>query len=184
MKSKWMRISMLPALALSLVLWSCDYAGEQDLLGPQVGASFDEGGNGFTVAKQKDLSVGTVSALVDASGGKLTLGKHELFIPKDAVSAPTTFTMSKLDGDHIAVSLTATQLTTNDIGSQGFNVPLKLSLSYEDASSLPADLSSMQIVWLKGDGTMEAQASEVLVTGKRVRGTLTHFSDYALAWPF
>lgn len=180
---------MLPALALSLVLWSCDYAGDQDVLGPQVSleesevSEGSEGGSGFTVAKQKDLTVGTVTAVIGASGGKLTLGKHELFVPQNAVSAPTTFTMAKLDADNITVSLTATQLTTNDIGSQGFAVPVKLSLSFEEATGLPDDLSVLQIVWLKIDGTMEAQLSEVNVSAKRVRGTLNHFSDYALAWP-
>lgn len=186
MRKQFMKLSLLPALALSLVLWSCDTLDDpaSRLTGPEVGAaSASSSGNGFTVVKEKDTSLGGVTGIIDSSGGKLVLGKHELWVPKDAVSAPTSFTMAKVDGDLIRVKLTATQVTTNDIGSQGFAVPVTLKLSYEDAAEMPQDASLLRIVWIRLDGTFEEQLSEVNVTGKRVSAALGHFSDYALAFP-
>lgn len=186
MKKQLMKLSLLPTLALSLVLWSCDALDDPSarLTGPEVGAvSQSTSGNGFTVVKEKDLNAGVVSGIIGSSGGKLMLGKHELVVPKDAVSGATTFTMSKVDGDHIRVKLTATQLTTNDIGSRGFAVPVTLTLSYENAAELPQDPSLLRIVWLRLDGTVQEQLSDVDVVGKRVRAAVGHFSDYALAFP-
>ena len=186
MRKQLMKLAMLPAMALSLVLWSCDTLDDpaSRLTGPEVGAATaSTTGKGFTVVKENDLSVGVVSGVIGSSGGKLMLGKHELWVPKDAVSGATTFTMTKIDGDQIRVKLTATKLLTNDVGSQGFAVPVKLTLSYHNAAEIPQDESLLRIVWIRLDGTVQEQLSNVEVTGKRVHAELGHFSDYALAFP-
>jgi hypothetical protein len=186
MRKQLMKLAMLPTVALSLVLWSCDTLDDpaSRLTGPEVGvAGVSTSGNGFTVVKENDLSVGVVTGVIGSSGGKLMLGKHELWVPKDAVSAATTFTMTKVDGEQIRVKLDATQLTTNDIGSQGFAVPVKLTLSYDNAAELPQDESLLRIIWIRLDGTVQEQVSSVEVTGRRVHANLGHFSDYALAFP-
>jgi hypothetical protein len=182
MLRKLMRYSLLPAMALALVVGACDQVGE--VTGPGASAPlFEESeSEGFTVVKEKDASVGTVAGVIGSAGGKLVLGKHELWVPQNAVSGATTFSMTKLDGQ-LRFELTATQLLTNDIGSSGFAVPVKLVVSFKDASDQISDPSKLRIFWKKLDGTLEAQQTEVDVVGKKAIGYLSHFSEYVLAMP-
>jgi hypothetical protein len=141
---KWIKFSALSALLLSLVLWGCSDQPARDLTGPSVASYEQSENNGYTVVRTGTSSGGaSVSATIDASGGKLILDKHELVIPKDAVSAPTVFSMTRLRDDDVIVGLTATRATTNDAGEKGFAVPVKLTLSYEGGTNLPADLSKL-----------------------------------------
>ena len=178
-----LKFAMLPVMALSLLVAACDTAGEiQPLTGPQVGApSFSDDVTSFTVVKEKDVTVGVVTGTIGSGGGKLVLGKHELWVPKDAVSAATVFTMSKAS-DELRFSLTATQLLTNDIGSKGFAQPVKLVISYKDAVNV-SDPSALKVFWAKLDGTLEVQQTEVDLVGYRAIGSLGHFSDYLLGMP-
>lgn len=186
MLRNWMKLTAASTLALALVVTGCENLGEQRLLGtsePSRVLIEQEKQDGYVIAKQTDSEVGTVSALIGAAGGKISLGHHQLLVPANAVSAPTTFTMTKLHADDLRMELTATQLTTNDIGSQGFAVPVELTLSYKSAAELPSDESKIQILWLKLDGTIEPQSSSVDVVGKRVKAPLGHFSEYSIGWP-
>lgn len=187
MKKIWMRLSAIPALALVLVLWSCADLGEPTrLMGPgEVSLEETETttGTGYTIIKESDTNVGTVEGIIDQNGGKISLGQHVLQVPAGAVGGPTVFSMSKLDGDHVMVKLTATQVTTNDIGSAGFAKPVHLTLSYKNASEVPENEQDLRILWVKSDGSKEAQTSNVDVTGKRVSADLGHFSDYAIGFP-
>jgi hypothetical protein len=181
MLRKLMRLPFLPALALTVTLWGCN--GADRVLGPSA-ARLDgaAGGNGYAVVKEKDPTVGTVSAVVSTSGGRLTLGQHTLVVPAGAVDGPTTFVMTK-SSDALEVSLTATQSLLNDVGSRGFRKPVTLTLSYKNAESVSADESKLRILWLKPDGTQEAQPSTVDVQGRKVTADLSHFSDYGLGDP-
>lgn len=185
---KWTKFNLFSAAILSLSVWGCENLSEPTQ--PQLRSN---GGihavitvvqsDGSTVVRETDLSAGTVAGTIDQAGGKLILGQHVLDIPAGAVDAPTLFTMNKLDADHVRMKLTATRVTTNDVGAQGFAVPVKLTLSYKNAAELPNDQSLLRIIWIKLDGSYESQASTVDVQGKRVTASLSHFSDYALAFP-
>lgn len=180
---KLMKYSMLPVLALALVVGACDQVGE--VTGPVASApSLDEGGTpqGYTVIRESDASVGTVSGVIGAAGGKLVLGKHELWVPKDAVSEATTFTMDK-PSDALRFKLTATRSVTNDVGSTGFAVPLKLVINFRYAIDTIDDPASLRVLWEKSDGSVEVQQTEIDTAGKRGIGYLNHFSDYVLAAP-
>ena len=178
-----MKFAMLPVMALSLVVAACDTAGElQPLTGPQVGApSFSDDVTSFTVVKESDVTIGVVTGIIGSGGGKLVLGKHELWVPRDAVSASTVFSMSKASSE-LRFSLTATRLTTNDIGSRGFAQPVKLVISYKDAVNV-SNPSQLKVFWARLDGTLEAQQTDVDLVGYRAVGYLNHFSDYLLAMP-
>ena len=179
---KMMKVAMLPVVALSLVVAACDPAGEPQLLtGPQVGAPASSDVTGFTVVKEKDVSVGVVTGVIGSGGGKLVLGKHELWVPQGAVSGPTVFSMTKA-GEELRFKLTATQLLTNDIGKRGFAQPVKLVINFKDAINV-SDPSLLKVFWAKLDGSLEAQTTDVDIHGFRAVGHLNHFSDYILAVP-
>jgi hypothetical protein len=180
MLRKLMRYSLLPALALALVVGACDQVGEVTGPAPSA-ASLSEDVNSFTVVKEKDLTVGTVSGIIGSGGGKLVLGKHELRVPKDAVSGSTTFSMTKAS-DELRFTLTATKLTTNDIGSAGFAKPVQLVVDYSEATNI-SDPSLLKVFWAKLDGSFEQQPTQVDVVGKKAIGYLSHFSEYVLAMP-
>lgn len=171
----------LAALALSAALWGCD--GATGALGPG-GARMDAapGGSGYTVVKEKDITVGTVTAVIGVAGGRMTLGKHVLSVPAGAVDAPTTFVMTRV-GDDLRFSLTATQLLLNDVGSRGFKAPVTLTISYQDAATPPLDETKLRIIWIQSATAQQVQASTVDVTGKKVSAGLSHFSDYGLGDP-
>jgi hypothetical protein len=173
------------AFALTMVLWGCESLSENALVGPGEKSDIlliERDENGYTVARETDPAVGVVTAVIDQNGGSLNIGNHVLTVPAGAVDAPTTFVMTKLV-DEIEVGLTATRLLPNDIGRQGFNVPLRLSLSYAHAAEVPANLSEMKVGWVKLNGSIEVQQSQVDSAGEVVVGTLDHFSAYAIVIP-
>ena len=123
-----MKLSALSAFALTMVLWGCESLSENALVGPGEKSEIliietDE--NGYTTARETDPAVGVVTAIIDRNGGSLNIGNHVLTVPAGAVDYPTTFVMTKLV-DEIEVGLTATRLLPNDVGRQGFKVPVKL----------------------------------------------------------
>lgn len=184
----WKSVLVAPLAALALVVGACENLSEpsQALMGPSGIAPAlieTETKDGYKIVKETDTSLGVVAVIIDENGGELSLGQHKLVVPAGAVSGATTFEITKVDGDDIRVKLTATQLTTNDIGSAGFAKPVRLTLSYKNAAEMPENESELTILWVKLDGTKEAQASNVDVTGKRVSAELGHFSDYAIGFP-
>lgn len=184
----WAKYVALPGIVIATAFAACDDINTEPQLEPNAGIhailNIVEQ-KGYVVAKETDLTVGTVSATIGEYGGELKLGsKYKLTVPAGAVSAPTVFSMSKLDGDHARFSLTATRgLIPNNVGEAGFAKPLTLSVSYAGVENLPSDLSALKVFWLKTDGSSEAQPSVVDVTGQRVDGELTHFSDYFIGFP-
>ena len=188
MNRKWMKFPGLAVAALSLVLWSCDSLSEPGaaLTGPGEASHTlvtTTKKDGHTVIKETSPNAGAVAGVIGEAGGKLVLGQHVLEVPAGAVSGPTTFSMTDLSGEEIKVGLTATKLLTNDVGSAGFAKPVRLTLSYKNATEVPSNESDLKILWVKADGSTEAQPSSVDVQGKRVIGQLSHFSDYAIGFP-
>ena len=185
MKRNFMRAPVLSALALTMVLWGCESLSESALVGPGGKSDIliiERDENGYTTARETDPAVGVVTAVIDHNGGSLNIGNHVLTVPAGAVEHPTVFEMTKLV-DEIEVGLTATRVLPNDVGRQGFNVPVRLSLSYANAAEIPADASAMKVVWVKPNGEIEVQSSAVDTEGEAVIGALNHFSGYALQWP-
>ena len=175
----------LAALALSMAMVGCDSVQDGALMGPGSSSEIliitqDE--NGYTTAVETDPLVGVVTAVIDANGGELNIGPHRLLVPAGAVSHPTTFVMNKLPGE-IKVGLTATRLLPNDVGAAGFQKPVRLTLSYENAANVSSDAEGrLQVLWQKVDGSFEAQQSYVDFGENEVRANLNHFSIYTLGW--
>ena len=185
MNRKILKASAVSAFALTLVMWGCESLSENALVGPGDKSDIliiEKDENGYTVARETDPAVGVVTAVIDENGGSLNIGNHVLTVPAGAVDAPTTFTMTKLV-DEIEVGLTATRVLPNDIGHAGFNVPVRLSLSYANAAEVPANAAEMAVAWVKANGDIEPQPSEVDMSGEAVVGSLKHFSAYAIVIP-
>jgi hypothetical protein len=186
MNRKLMKFSGISALALTLLLWGCDNLSDPSskLTGPTDQSNIliiERDADGYTIARETDPAVGVVSALIDQKGGSLSIGEHILTVPAGAVDAPTVFTMSKLQKD-IKIGLTATRLLPNDVGHAGFNVPVRLSLSYANAKTVP-DADALKVLWLKPDGSQVVQPSQVDETHHDVTGLIYHFTDFGLGWP-
>lgn len=181
MKRNLIKVSALSALALALVVAGCENLSNST--SPDLSPSR---ASRHIVAQETGCALNaSISAVVDGSGGILKVCKHFLTIPAGAVSGPTVFSMTKLDSE-IKVDLTATSvgsLVVNNVGAAGFIKPLTLTLNYGSAVTLPANLSSMGIYWVKGDGTVEPLSSVVETVNQRVLAHPTHFSAYEIGWP-
>lgn len=180
---KW--ASTVSVLAASLFLWSCDNIGNSTTpeLGPDPMVVMSTSGKRYVVAVERDPDAGSVSATIGAAGGVLVLGKHSLWVSKDAVSGPTTFRMAR-DPEHpLRVKLSAGQDGENDIGSQGFAAPVKLALSFDKATDLPADKSTLTLLYFRADGLVEELDTRVDVYGLTAVAELPHFSLFGLGWP-
>ena len=187
--SKWMRRSSLSTLALLLALAGCENANDSGLLlepkheTEQVLISW-KFGNGYTVVSETEESVGSVEAVIGSAGGLVTLGDHVLLIPANAVDADTRFRIEKEDGDHVRLHLTASRFGDNDIGSRGFNRPVRLMLSYEGAKNLStADAASAAVLYVRDDNRVEPLPSLVNYYDRWVGTDLRHFSEYGIGWP-
>lgn len=181
------KVSRISLLALSLFMWSCDNLGQTtapETLDPKGYAVFSSTtGEQFVVIREAE-SVGAVSASIGASGGELHLGAHTLEVPAGAVNAPTVFAMSRTDGDLVRIRLSATRNSHNDVGSTGFNKPVKLSISFAGASDLPALAEDdLKVIYFRPDGLVEEQGTSLNLRGDFATGELDHFSDFGLAWP-
>lgn len=187
--SKWMRQGSFAALALMVALAGCESASDSGLLlepkheTEQVLVSFKLG-NGYTVVRETEETVGAVEATIGRAGGTLSLGKHLLIVPAGAVDADTKFRMEKEDGDHVRLHLTASRFGKNDIGKRGFNRPVKLLLSYEAAANVSsASASSMAVMYIRNDNKVEPLPSTVNYFDRWVGTDLRHFSEYGIGWP-
>ena len=187
--SKWMHPGLVTALALAATLAGCENAGKSGaLLEPkhdqeQVLISW-KSGTGYTIVRETEESVGSVEAVIGRAGGTVILGKNLLIVPAGAVDADTRFRMVKEDGDHVRLRLTASRYAPNDIGKRGFNRPVTLMLSYENAANLTAsDISKLSVMFIRNDQMVEPLPSAVNYYDRWVGTELRHFSEYGIGWP-
>lgn len=191
---KLMKVSMLPLLALGLVIAGCENLSEpsQALTGPSTEQLSRKGG-GWQARYVLLASSGSVStqqsatAQIGAAGGSLSAAGFSLHVPPGAVNRLTTFTMSALEDGTYGVALTATRKLWNgqvvDVGVKGFRKELLLSAPYSSFDDQLADASKLTVLWVKEDGAIVAVKSAVDVSDKIVYGWLAHFSDYAIGFP-
>ena len=185
MKTVMKKFSMLSVLAASLFAAGCDALQEpvEPRLNPGGMVVMSTGGEKYTVAVEKDADAGSVSAEIGSAGGRLVLGKHELLVSQGAVSEAATFTMARNAEEPLRVKVTATRVTENDVGAAGFAAPVTLKISYENAAALPADASSIAMLYFRPDGLVETLSASVETHGHRVSSDLPHFSLFGLGWP-
>jgi hypothetical protein len=183
-KRSWTVLTVALAAAV-LGTSACEMQrGATDLLQP----SRIEGSRGAAPALEKLHSARHSRPVavkrIGPNGGVLEVGRNRLTVPAGAVREPVVFRMQLEDGA-VQVDLAATRPTSrrqNDVGSVGFDRPLHLELSYEEAP--PAgDPSELVVVWVRDDGTLVPLPSTVDRGARSVTASLNHFSGYALAMP-
>ena len=198
----WFRITTgAAAMGLALVSTGCDDsmnptapAGPEPSASPEVRllraphSTAPDGASFYLTGQQAD----SVVAIVGPLGGKLKIRDHELEIPANAVNGPTRFVIKDDQEGLIGVGLSATSCASwaceinergsrNDVGAQGFPVPLALELSYQGALVLNED--NLKVYYLLGgtaNGPLEPQPSTVDKVRKKVKGNIDHFSRYAV----
>jgi hypothetical protein len=120
--------------------------------------------------------------VVGAAGGRVTLGFHELIVPRGAVERPTVFRISKTLGPHVRVDLSATDQRSGEQVTS-FPRPVELRLSYRFVPLRGVDPARLVVLWLKDDsatGELVPVPTRVLPESRYVIGSLTHFSQYAM----
>lgn len=128
----------------------------------------------------------TLALLLDSDGGLLSILSHSLFVPQDAVSEPTLFSMTVIQSGYVEVELTATPKSLlsrlffwRAPEPVKFDVPVDLSLSYARATNV-TDPSRLKILRVNPDGRHEIMPSTVDPETKTVTAKLDHFSRYCL----
>ena len=125
-----------------------------------------------------------LTKVIGIKGGEITVLSHTLAVPRGAVLEPTAFTMRVAPTVKVEVELTAAIEKAGgviDVGSDGFEKPVSLSLSYARATNVK-DPSRLRVVLLNDDGSIrEVLPSTVDLKKKTVTAKLPHFSRYALA---
>jgi hypothetical protein len=125
----------------------------------------------------------TNSTVIGPNGGRVSLGFHELIVPKGAVTGPTKFTMTAKFGAFTIVDLTAVDQRTRQRVTQ-FPVELQLRMSYWLLPIPRNQLHRLVVVWLK-DNSIGGELVPVRTTYRPgdyyVVGWLTHFSQFAMA---
>lgn len=200
MSAPRLKLFSLPALVVLLLFSSCD-PGPVPGLNVPTNPLFEEASEGdedgesaaaYTLVEGRipsEISDLQVSQLIGVEGGVLNLAGHTLSVPVGAVDQPTLFTMTLVTNGYVEVDLSATVTdllgTVIDVGEQGFNVPVTLSLTYAWASNVEKEEDGKLFI-LRLLGEYESQEHEELessveVKGKDVTVLLDHFSKYCLA---
>lgn len=194
MHRRTMRFPVIFALALGLLLSACqdaDRVTAPTAEPPAQQAAVVQGpdGEAYTLLGSGPL-LGLplqVTDLISLKGGTLTLLGHTLIVPPGAVNSPTLFTMLIGLNGYVEVHLEALSPSLLggllNIGGRGFRKPVRVTLSYANASNVgdPNDLVIVHLPGWWGYSTAEPLPSTVDPVRKTVTAELDHFSRYALA---
>jgi hypothetical protein len=179
---RWgLRIGMLAGL-VGLISCSTDRG---DVAGPRQAT---EVAGGYTLVEERlgvSLTDLETSKLIGLEGGTVTLLGHSIQVPVGAVSSPTLFAIRLVTNGYVEVDLSALGGVGGviDVGSAGFAVPVKLTLTYSRASNV-SDPSKLVILRNLGPGytgSYEVLPTTVNVGSKTIFASLEHFSSYVMA---
>lgn len=183
--NRWLGVTA--ALGASLLLWSCDNIDNvtQPQLEPSPVVAMSKSGKRFVVAMEANPEAGSVSAKIGAGGGFLALGNNGLYVSPGAVQRETTFEIARSEGTALRLKLTATSRRgkSNDVGSKGFHAPVYFGIYYGGVANLPADESTIEVLYFTGGATVEEIQTAVDPGRKIAYARLEHFSLYGLGWP-
>lgn len=193
---QWVRkLAIAPVMALVLAVGACNDQGSEQVLGPNgqfsESLSLAEDLKAIARGEVPDLSARYNSAIIGPAGGVVYVDLHHLYVPRGAVSGPTKFEMRLTDDHSIGAILTATSVNSrgnptgplNNVGSAGFNGRgVYLTFSYAYARNVPSNPQSIKVVYVR-DGQLVPQQTSVNRLFRTATGTVTHFSQFALAWP-
>lgn len=141
----------------------------------------------YTLITEEPHDVGLldllVSRLLGLGGGLLSILGHSIYVPADAIDGVALFSLQVENDGYIEVDLSATRISLLgliDIGSQGFDKPVTLTLSYARATNVE-DPDDLVILRRLPDGGFEELPTTVNKRNKTVSAKLDHFSGYCMA---
>jgi hypothetical protein len=112
------------------------------------------------------------SAWIGPNGGKLSVGNHQLVVPRGALPVQTQISAHAVSGNSVRVEFYPTGLK--------FAVPATVTLSYGACAPIA---KPKQVVYLQADTTItEKEPSTDYPDGKWVAASIRHFSSYAVAY--
>jgi hypothetical protein len=175
-----LRFATLSILAATLVLGGCESADRltapslEHKIGNERVLITEHGKDGYKMVQETDPTVGTVTAVIDQRGGSLSIGGTTLDVPAGAVDGPTTFTVNKPNGE-LLYDFSATKVRINDVGSAGFRVPLKLTISYAGVGD---QMWAPAIIFINSGGRAVPLRTTVDRNNRTMTAEIRHFSIY------
>ncbi len=155
-----------------------------------LGGDNNDGQSGeYTLIKERPRLIGglldfLVVDLLGLDGGLLSVLGHSILVPPGAVDRPALFSIEVQRNGLVEVDLTATARDWRgriiDIGEQGFDEPVTLTLSYERATNVD-DPDDLVILRRLPGGGFEELPTTVDRQNKTVSAQLDHFSRYCMA---
>jgi hypothetical protein len=186
-------------VACVAIFTSCDRPAPNEVVIPQglkpsatvvVGSN----GNSYTLLEgQIQTSTQSASQWIGPLGGTVIIvgtahglpTAHTIVVPPLAVLQNTKFTMTLSGGNYISVRLKAERYNLFgqlvDIGHQGFNLPVLLTLSNANAINLLNPLHAVILYDPENGQPMQLVPSVAIGGQLLVVGTLNHFSKYTSA---
>lgn len=175
-----MRITKRSATLLVALLCGCD----QHLpLDSQPAANFSRAARQLQLVQvESPCDIPSSDAVIGKNGGTLTLGAHELLVPRNAVERPTRFTITCSQGENLILDFTAVEVPTGQQITQ-FARELQVKLSYAQLGLAPAEAQALVVVWLQDDvasGSLVPVRSVIRVREQAVIGWTDHFTRFAM----
>jgi len=167
---------MRPLLLLgaAATVFACDNAPTSDAVGlPSYSYASSHGNVHLAKTTTYNDSLITSQAVISRAGGRISVGRHELVVPRGAVRHPTRFTVTVETGDNVILDMHAVDVVTGATVST-FPVSLQVRLSYDGINVAPGEQRRFVVVWLQDDS-----AAGALVP---VRTTRQPFEHYAIGW--
>jgi hypothetical protein len=122
-----------------------------------------------------NLPYDSTTQTIGSAGGSLSVGPHTLVIPKGALTQPTAITMI------LPTGLGVNAVKFKPAGLK-FRTPAALTMSYANCNLL-GNLLPKQIAYTTDDlQILYYLASLDNLLSEYVTGSVTHFSDYVVAW--
>lgn len=187
----WKNLAAAGVFTLGLVVWGCEQATEPGQhTGPMEAEAparlLDDGALDSDLADVAglrsvrstvaELESNVVRAVIGIEGGELELAGHVLTVPAGAVTALTQFSMTLIPNGGVEVHLQAIQPEVGNIGMSGFQIPVRLALSYVGTDV--DDPEDLVIVRMQTGERLETELDED--GSSRVWAHLDHFSRYRL----
>lgn len=184
MRRRW--IGILAAVGLLAAAPACDRpagdsSGPAGLVAPRAAVSDFTAystSDGYTLLSGSTAKETSRSATLTMSGGKLSIGAHQIVIPYGAVSEPTTFTFTMVEQPYMAARLTAVRVSDGALITK-FATPLPLKLSYAKSVTPIPDPSKLKIFYLLDGVVQSTMRTTVDIKGQTLYTELNHFSEYS-----
>jgi hypothetical protein len=122
----------------------------------------------------------SVTKVIGSAGGSISFGPHKLVVPSGALAKAVSIkAVVPADAPGIEVRLYPDGLTFRK------TVYVTISYAHCDLSSIPNAewlLSNLKIVYVRNGVIVEYIPTVHNATARTLRGGITHFSNYAIAW--